>query len=433
MTIAKWLIEEDGTEFVAFEGELLLENILLELEALALTLDKTHQDPFIVIVLSGTSVAVARLSRFIQSITAGSDATRTLADYADQPPFEPADEVYSMDTPEDNNAIHDELLDTPNGVYVIRDGLAVKAVLHNPSAGGASGTASGSFAALLKNVPSALQRLLPIWNQREQRSDVYFTPYLPSEVSPDLLRDLSIFAHTLDALPEVRGAEDVENVNRRVPLSEGNTTGTPVSLLHGAELTIKPMSTPNVHFEPPLVKMIWDGHKVEAKFRFIVNRQQPGPLLLPFTVYLNGMVPIATLEASLIVKENAPLDQSIYSPSKKMAQKVFISYSRKDADVAKQFYNAMRFIGNEVFLDTESIPSGALWETTLAEAISLTDIFMLFWSANSAASEQVNREWNYCLSELCNGKACSDVVRIAMIGENPPPLPKALGILNAVT
>ena len=105
-------------------------------------------------------------------------------------------------------------------------------------------------------------------------------------------------------------------------------------------------------------------------------------------------------------------------------QKIFVSYSRKDTDVIRAYKAAQEAIGNDIFVDTESIHTGENWMARLAVAIDKADVFQLFWSENSAASEFVREEWEYALQYKCPNDKCVEVIRpVYWKSEKPNPAP----------
>ncbi len=73
---------------------------------------------------------------------------------------------------------------------------------------------------------------------------------------------------------------------------------------------------------------------------------------------------------------------------------VFISYSRRDADVVENIVSELEAAGIEVWLDREDIKPGKQWRKQIVEAIDTADAFVLNLSPNSAASDNVLKELN---------------------------------------
>jgi hypothetical protein len=111
-------------------------------------------------------------------------------------------------------------------------------------------------------------------------------------------------------------------------------------------------------------------------------------------------------------------------------EKIFVSYSRRDKVVVESYRLAQIARGDEVFMDTYSIRTGENWQAALANAIAEADIFQLFWSANSAVSENVKDEWEYAMTYRCPDTKCAAFIRpVYWVNPWPPP-PAELGHLN---
>jgi hypothetical protein len=73
---------------------------------------------------------------------------------------------------------------------------------------------------------------------------------------------------------------------------------------------------------------------------------------------------------------------------------VFISYSRRDADVIEGIVSELEAAGLDVWLDREDIKPGKQWRKQIVEAIDTAEAFVLNLSPNSAASNNVLKELN---------------------------------------
>jgi hypothetical protein len=77
---------------------------------------------------------------------------------------------------------------------------------------------------------------------------------------------------------------------------------------------------------------------------------------------------------------------------------VFISYSRKDSDVANRIYDALAAEGITCFIDREGISGGADFPTVLSEAIMGAKLMIFVASENSYASEFTQKELTFAVS-----------------------------------
>ena len=71
---------------------------------------------------------------------------------------------------------------------------------------------------------------------------------------------------------------------------------------------------------------------------------------------------------------------------------VFLSYSRRDREVALRLHAALVERGKDVWIDEEDIPPTARWRDDVREAIEAADSFVFLISPDSAASLECARE-----------------------------------------
>ena len=72
--------------------------------------------------------------------------------------------------------------------------------------------------------------------------------------------------------------------------------------------------------------------------------------------------------------------------------KIFVSYSRRDAELVDYIVKKMEAAGMAVWIDREEIKAGKTWRVQIVEAIDTCDAFVLMLSSNSAASDNVRKE-----------------------------------------
>ncbi|MDY6994882.1 MAG: toll/interleukin-1 receptor domain-containing protein, partial [Pseudomonadota bacterium] len=78
---------------------------------------------------------------------------------------------------------------------------------------------------------------------------------------------------------------------------------------------------------------------------------------------------------------------------------VFISYSRKDGDFARQLNLALQEAGKTTWFDQESISSGADFEQEIFKGISSSDNFVFILSPDAVTSEYCEREVNFAAQQ----------------------------------
>lgn len=79
--------------------------------------------------------------------------------------------------------------------------------------------------------------------------------------------------------------------------------------------------------------------------------------------------------------------------------KIFISYSRADADFAHRLAGALSDEGADVWIDVEAIPAGMKWSSAIQEGLQQCDAMIVVISPHSMSSVNVEDEWQYYLDK----------------------------------
>lgn len=79
--------------------------------------------------------------------------------------------------------------------------------------------------------------------------------------------------------------------------------------------------------------------------------------------------------------------------------KLFISYSRKDENFARQLATDLDRSGASVWIDVDDIPAGVNWSTAIQQGLDACDILVLLISPDSIGSSNVTDEWQYFRDE----------------------------------
>ncbi len=81
--------------------------------------------------------------------------------------------------------------------------------------------------------------------------------------------------------------------------------------------------------------------------------------------------------------------------------KVFISYAREDAPIARRLFDDLKTAGAEPWLDVENILPGQRWESEIEKAIKKTDFVIALLSSNSLQKRGfIQKELRFALSLL---------------------------------
>ena len=285
------------------------------------------------------------------------------------------------------------------------------------------------------------QTLLP-----EQTKTAQFSAYYPRETQAKTRHGLYVYAHTPDAIKVMN--RDVQKFEQELggEIPRPTTAKQSTKIKQGTLITILP-ECDEIEFSPPSLTKKWDDEWVRYDFDFKASDD-----LLGETLFIRVSVQIASIEiahikcATEIVEttktpantskkpENplaaAKLGSQIGKQTANMYDKIFISYSRKDTEVAAAYRLAQMAAGHDVFMDTESIHTGEDWKVALAKAIDEADMFQLFWSQHSADSDNVRHEWDYALQYKCADDACVGFIRPVYWQKPMPNPPGELGHLN---
>lgn len=105
-----------------------------------------------------------------------------------------------------------------------------------------------------------------------------------------------------------------------------------------------------------------------------------------------------------------------------MSYDVFISYSRRDSEVAGQIYNTLQAQGLTCFIDLEGISGGTDFTDVIAEAIMGSRLFLLLASKHAYASEFTRKEVTFAV----NNKGSLFIFPLIL---DETPLPKSLEFL----
>lgn len=71
---------------------------------------------------------------------------------------------------------------------------------------------------------------------------------------------------------------------------------------------------------------------------------------------------------------------------------VFLSYSRRDADLVSRIYGDLESQGIQVWMDRQAIEAGSLWRTSIVDGIQSCQVFLLVVSEASQQSSNVAKE-----------------------------------------
>ncbi len=77
--------------------------------------------------------------------------------------------------------------------------------------------------------------------------------------------------------------------------------------------------------------------------------------------------------------------------------RIFISYSRKNEDIARRLATDLDALGADIWIDVDDIPAGMNWSSAIQQGLDSCEVMILIISPESMASVNVENEWQYFL------------------------------------
>ena len=282
----------------------------------------------------------------------------------------------------------------------------------------------------------------PVDSSDSQVRQAEFSAYFPKEATPEQRYSLLIYTysphHKLQTEQDVQKFQD--ELGGTVPKPKLAKKSTNIAT--GTKVTVIP-ECDEIEFEPESITKRWMGDWTRYNFEF-----RPTADLLDETLFIRVSIQIAgveiahikcavdVVEGTMQAQSAAGTDDNPLALAKMNStkatpyQRIFISYSRRDSDVAKSYKLAQRAMGNEAFLDVDNLRAGENWRAALARAIDEADIFQLFWSDHSAASQYCRHEWDYAIKTRCADGDCEGFIRPVYWRKPMPSPPQELRDFN---
>lgn len=301
----------------------------------------------------------------------------------------------------------------------------------------------------LEDFDDSILKPISAVTQPAATDEVTFTSYYPREFEVAKRGSVIVYAHTANSLAEI--VRDVrkfaDELGGEVP--RPRSAKNPITIEKGTPITIS-LECDHLEFDPPTLTKRWDDEWVRFLFEFKAPNSLVGEsIIFHVVVMIHGIEVARIANCSLEIVDAPAASASTISPpadttqqnalahavmtyeETRLYQRIFISYSRQNTEVVHAYRRAQQAIGNEVFLDTESIRSGQDWQVALAKAIQEADVFQLFWSEDSAKSPNVRDEWDYALKYRCSDDGCRGFIRpVFWQKPMPAPPPAELSHLN---
>jgi hypothetical protein len=166
-----------------------------------------------------------------------------------------------------------------------------------------------------------------------------------------------------------------------------------------SEITLIP-SMPGVEFNPDRRTFRWVQDVQQESFLFRAAAHLDGTMARGrLSAYL-GVVLIADVDLAITIDSTASpeTDDRPQTVSATAYRKIFASYSRRDAEIVRQFETFARALGDRYLIDQQDLRAGETWSPAILRLIDQADVFQLFWSTNVVnRPEQLRREWEHAL------------------------------------
>lgn len=147
----------------------------------------------------------------------------------------------------------------------------------------------------------------------------------------------------------------------------------------------------------PSISGLWQGSTLQVILEVPLSHLKTEQAITGrVDVYVDNII-VEELRFAFHIVETPKSDEVTTEVKKTGNRKIFISYSQKDTIIVQSIAKAYDALGDDYFVDRQSLLSGANWEEEIARAITESDIFQLFWSENSATSKYCEIEWKQAI------------------------------------
>ena len=190
------------------------------------------------------------------------------------------------------------------------------------------------------------------------------------------------------------------------------------------------LTSPDIELGDAMETQVWTGDALHFDFMFFVPEDY-ARTQIAFVCHIeyNG-IPVTRLNFLVNVTAEANIDSRAI-PTKVIRsdyKKAFISYSRKDEQrMLARVVGITELVPSLIFwLDKQSMDAGDFWREEIRNAISISDVLLLFWSMPASQSVEVEKEWRYGLEQ----KGLSFIAPVPLDPPEKCPPPEPLQELN---
>ena len=227
-----------------------------------------------------------------------------------------------------------------------------------------------------------------IWSKLfgKKYNEVYSSIFAPAEVKRKSHLLVQVYLHLFEETEKVKSLakEADKNAERRdyIPLS--------LKLKKGDKIDIEF----NIYGESRLMSerksIIWKGSFSKCTFDYFVPKDiDVDELSCEANLFVNGVMIGEMRFLTQIVEVPRNLNPEILSHR---FNRIFISYAHQDAQQIRLLALAYKAQGVDYFYDRDSLAPGDVYEEKIFDYIDSSDLFVLCWSKNAAASDYVAKE-----------------------------------------
>lgn len=237
-----------------------------------------------------------------------------------------------------------------------------------------------------KQQKSNLEKELAVLEEQNKYNEVYSSIFAPAEVKRKSHLQVQVYLHLYEESEKVKSLaqESDKNAERRdyIPLS--------LKLKKGDKVDVEF----NVYGETRLTSarksIVWQGSFTKCSFDYYIPKDLDiDELSCEANLFVNGAMIGEMRFLTQIVDVPRNLNPEILSHR---FNRIFISYAHQDAQQIKLLALAYKAQGVDYFYDRDSLAPGDVYEEKIFDYIDSSDLFVLCWSKNAAASDYVAKE-----------------------------------------
>ncbi len=231
-----------------------------------------------------------------------------------------------------------------------------------------------------------LEKELAVLEEQNKYNEVYSSIFAPAEVKRKSHLQVQVYLHLYEESEKVKSfaIESDKNVERRdyIPLS--------LKLKKGDKVDVEFHVYGETRLTSDRKSIVWQGPFTKCSFDYFVPKDiDVDELSCEANLFVNGAMIGEMRFLTQIVEAPRNLNPEILSHR---FHRIFISYAHQDAQQIKLLALAYKAQGVDYFYDRDSLAPGDVYEEKIYDYIDSSDLFVLCWSKNAAASDYVAKE-----------------------------------------